>query len=154
MSSSRVASSWFLPLVVLLVVCLDQASKAIMMYYLRDFESIPVIPNFFYLTLVHNTGIAFGFFHGGSRLLLAAIFIGILFLLYLTFKMRNESLVFRLSFGFVLGGAIGNLIDRLTQGAVIDFLDFRVWPVFNLADSFITVGVAILILSVLKGKRA
>ena len=146
MSFPRVISSWFLPLVVLLVICLDQASKAIMMYYLRDFESIPVIPNIFYLTLVHNTGIAFGLFHGGSKILLAAIFIGILILFFLTFKMRNESFTFRLCFGFILGGAIGNLIDRLTQGAVIDFLDFRVWPVFNLADSFITIEVFVLIL--------
>lgn len=124
------------------------------MYYLRDTESLPVISNIFHLTLVRNTGIAFGFFHGGSKWLLAAIFLGILVLFYLTFQMRNELLMFRLSFGFVLGGALGNVIDRMTQGAVIDFLDFRIWPVFNLADSFITVGVSILVLLILKGKRA
>lgn len=152
LSSSSRSSAWFLPLIVLLVVCLDQASKSCMMYFLRSAESLPVIPNIFSLTLVHNTGIAFGFFHGGSKWLLPAIFLGISILVYLTFKMRNEPLLFRLSFGLVLGGAIGNVIDRLTQGAVIDFLDFHVWPVFNLADSFITVGVSILILLILKGK--
>lgn len=123
-------------------------------YLMADYQSIPVIANVFHLTLIHNTGIAFGLFHGGSKFLLGAILIGVVILFYLAYKMRNESMVFRLSLGFILGGAIGNLIDRLTQRAVIDFLDFRIWPVFNLADSFITVGVFILIISILKGHRA
>ena len=150
----KIASSWFLPLIALFVICIDQASKSLMLYNLKDLESIPMIPNVFHLTLVHNTGIAFGLFNGGSRGLLAAICIGIGILFFLAFKMRNEPLVFRLSLGFILGGAIGNLIDRMTQGAVIDFLDFRVWPVFNMADSFITVGVFILILTIIRKNRA
>ena len=145
-------SSWFLPLVTFLVVLLDQTSKFYLLGWLRDYQSISVIPNVFHLTLVHNTGIAFGLFHGGSPLLLAAIIIGICVLIYISFKMRNEPALFRLSFGFVLGGAIGNLIDRLVRGAVVDFLDFRVWPVFNVADSFISIGVGLLILNML-GKK-
>ncbi len=147
------ASSWFLPLIVLLVIAVDQASKAVALYTLNEYETIPLIPNFFHLTLVHNTGIAFGLFHGGSKLLLLAILAGILILFFLAVKMRNESILHRLCLGFILGGAVGNLIDRLTRGAVIDFLDFRIWPVFNLADSFITVGVIILIFSIIKTRK-
>jgi len=150
----RSPSVWFLPLIVFLVIAIDQASKSCITYWMGNFDSIPVIQGIFNLTLVHNTGIAFGLFHGGSKILLAAILIGIVILFWFAFKLRNESVVFRLALGFILGGAIGNLIDRLTQGAVVDFLDFRIWPVFNLADSFITVGVFILIITILKGKRA
>ncbi len=145
---------WFLPLIVLFVVLLDQASKSLISYYLNNFQSIPVIPDIFHLTLIHNTGIAFGMFHGGSKLLLTVIIIGVSFLFYLAYKMRNETPIFKLGLGFVLGGAVGNLIDRLTCGSVIDFLDFRIWPVFNLADSFITIGVGILILTVLLGRKS
>ena len=142
-------SSWFLPLVSLFVVLADQTSKLYLLARLNDYQSIPVIPNIFHLTLVRNTGIAFGLFHGGSPVLLAAILLGIFILAYLSFKMRRESVLFRLSFGFILGGAIGNLIDRLVRGAVVDFLDFRIWPVFNVADSFITIGVGLLMINIL-----
>ncbi|MBI4398073.1 MAG: signal peptidase II [Candidatus Omnitrophica bacterium] len=149
-TQARRPRMWFLPLVAVLVLCLDQASKAVVLYFLSDHQSVPVIPQIFYLTLVRNTGIAFGFFHGGSPLLFAAIVVGILVLSLLAFSMRSESFSRRLALGFILGGAVGNLTDRLTRGAVVDFLDFRIWPVFNVADSLITVGVGILIITIFK----
>lgn len=151
---SFLTRQWLLPFVVVLVVLLDQISKWIVILSLLENQSIAMIPGFFHLTLIHNKGIAFGLFHEGAWLLLAAIFLGILVLIFLAYKTRQESFLFRMSFAFVLGGAIGNLIDRLARGAVVDFLDFRIWPVFNLADSFITVGVFILIVTLLKGRHA
>jgi len=108
------------------------------------------------LTLVYNTGIAFGLFKGMGRILIL-IAIAICFFVFLKSRkefdtyLKNSRLpqskiiANKIAVGFILGGAISNVIDRLRFGYVIDFLDFRVWPVFNFADSFITIGAAILI---------
>jgi len=154
LSKNSFFRKYFLFFIVFIVIGLDQATKAVLSHYLSDFQSITVIPNVFYLTLVHNTGIAFGLFKEGSWLLLIAIFIGIIILIYLASQSKRRTFLSQLSFGFVLGGAFGNLTDRLLKGAVTDFLDFRIWPVFNLADSFITIGVCLLVISILKQKNA
>ena len=132
------------------VVLLDQATKAAAEYYLRLHESLPVIEGFFHLTYVRNTGGAFGFLAGAPAafripffLVVTAIAVGVL----LTLLLRAEQgrVGFLLSLAGVLGGALGNLIDRVRFGAVIDFLDLQFrgyhWPAFNLADSCITLGV-------------
>lgn len=140
-------------LVSILVVTVDQLSKLFFSNYLPLNKSIPIIKNFFHLTLIHNTGIAFGVFKGGSKIILVVTLIGLALIVY-SFKrdflnhkspLSKKSLFVRkLSIGFILGGAIGNMIDRIRFGYVIDFLDFRIWPIFNFADSFITIGAIIL----------
>ena len=135
----------------ILVVLLDQLSKILFTKILTPYHSIPIIKEFFHFTLVQNTGIAFGMFKGSSTVILVVTIIGVVLIIY---SLRNDLWVIRskglpftdkLAMGFILGGAIGNFIDRIRLGYVIDFLDFRIWPVFNLADSFITIGAVILL---------
>jgi signal peptidase II len=134
---------------VLAVVLLDRLTKNFFSNFLDLNESISFIPNFLRFTLVHNTGIAFGFFKdcGAVFIIIPMILTGLL--IYNIFYYRHSphlSRIYIIAFSLILGGAIGNLIDRITLGFVIDFIDFRVWPVFNVADSAITIGAAIILL--------
>ena len=115
-----------------------------MVQALSNIPTQPILPNVFHLTLVHNTGVAFGLLQGYGLLITlgtCAVIVGLWW-----------SRFFTLSTGLILGGAIGNLIDRLRIGAVIDFLDFRIWPVFNLADSCITIGALLMAWQILKSR--
>jgi signal peptidase II len=114
--------------------------------------SIEVIEDFFNLTYIRNTGAAFGMFAGSAAafrlpFLVLVSTAAIVFILIMIRRLRNDQTGLHVALAFVLGGAIGNLIDRLVYGEVIDFLDVYWssyhWPAFNIADSFITVGVAI-----------
>ena len=137
---------------IFLVVLLDQASKAFALRYLSVHQSVPLIQGIFHLTLVHNTGIAFGFFRGHQGILLAFITLSLLLLWGWAVRMEDKSFGGRMAFALILGGAAGNWIDRLRFRAVIDFLDFRVWPVFNIADSAITIGVILYLFLLLRKK--
>lgn len=134
---------------VLSVVFLDRVSKILFSNLLSLGESIPVIRNVFHFTLVHNTGIAFGLFKNQGIVfviipIIAVILIG--FNIYYYRNSKEVSRIYIVAFSLILGGAIGNLIDRIYFGHVIDFIDFRIWPVFNLADSAITVGAVIILI--------
>jgi len=132
----------------LIILCLDQASKFIVVRNLSLNQSLPVIKNIFHLTLVHNRGAAFGVFKNQvSWFILTSIFA--IVLIFLNFKKPRHTL-YNFSLGLILAGAAGNLIDRLFLGYVVDFLDFRIWPVFNIADSSITIGAILLGYSILK----
>lgn len=140
-------------LVCMLVVITDQLSKLIFSGILPLNSTIPLIKNFFHLTLVYNTGIAFGMLKGNSRPILIITIIGLALIIYSMKKdllensaslSKRKLWLLKIAIGFILGGAIGNMIDRIRFGYVIDFLDFRVWPVFNFADSFITIGAVVL----------
>lgn len=143
-----------------LVLGLDQVTKLWAEAALMPYRPEAVVP-FFNLTLSYNTGAAFSFLAdqaGWQRWLFAALAVGVS--AYLVWWLRSLSRGERwtgAALGLVLGGAIGNLIDRLAYGHVIDFLDLYYgrwhWPAFNLADSAITVGVAILIVVTVSGRR-
>jgi len=129
---------------------LDQGTKLIVSRTMPLNHSIPVIENFFNLTHIRNTGAAFGFLAGGNRILRSSFLIifSILamgFIVTLLRRLPDRETTLNTALTFILGGASGNLIDRLLYGEVIDFLDFYLssfrWPAFNFADSFITVGV-------------
>jgi signal peptidase II len=131
------------------VVLLDRLTKNFFSGFLGLNESIAVIPNIMHFSLVHNTGIAFGFFKdcGAVFIIIPVILTGLL--IYNVYYYRHTphlSRIYIVAFSLILGGAIGNLIDRIFLGYVIDFIDFRVWPVFNVADSAITIGAAIILL--------
>lgn len=127
-------------------------------------QSIPIIDRLFSLTYIRNSGIAFGLFNEGSStlkiaLLSIATLLALAFLIWLLSGLDKKDFLGGLSIGMIAGGAVGNLIDRIRLGEVIDFLDFYWgsyhWPAFNVADSSITVGVALLVvkeLYILKGK--
>jgi len=132
-------------LTALLVVAADQLSKLWIRSNLASGESLPEA-GLFRLTRVHNTGAAFGIFQGQSFPLTVVAIVGIVVILLfaLYFSRRFPFLDNRLSklaLGLVLGGTIGNLIDRLRLGYITDFIDIGIWPAFNLADSSIVVGV-------------
>ena len=130
--------------IALLTILLDQGSKVAIREWMMLHESIPVIPGFFHITYILNRGAAFGILENQQWLFLflAVILIG----LYAFFhkKLPNHWLV-HMGTGMLLGGAIGNALDRGVHGAVTDFFDFRVWPVFNIADIGIVVGVCLLL---------
>ena len=125
----------------------DQLSKAWIKVNLPGGESVPA-EGLFRLTHVHNTGAAFGLFQGQLFSLTIVALIGIIVvLLFALFYYRRfpflDSKLVKPSLGLILGGAVGNLIDRLRLGYVTDFIDIGIWPAFNIADSAIVVGVVI-----------
>jgi len=131
------------------IVVLDRLSKLFFLNILSPGESIPVIRNVFHFTFVHNTGIAFGLFKDQGVFFLVVSLIAIFvfgWLLYSQSKNQTLSRASQIAFSLIIGGAVGNFIDRLQFGFVIDFIDFRIWPVFNIADSAITIGAFILII--------
>ena len=149
---------WILLIVFLVVIALDQSTKLMIQQTLPLHKTVEIIPGFFNLIHVRNTGGAFGIFGGekgpvGSVLFVVAslIAVGILVVLFLRVKEHEKTLAFSLA--LLLSGAIGNLLDRLSYGEVIDFLDFHVslyhWPAFNVADSAISIGIGLMALELL-----
>jgi len=139
-------------IIVFCVLSLDRITKFIVQKNLTLNYSLPVVKNFFYLTLVHNRGAAFGILKNQLPLFIITSLFAVT-LIALSLKEKRRSLLYRVALSLILGGALGNLIDRLTLGYVIDFLDFRIWPVFNVADSAITIGAGLLALSILTSKN-
>ena len=139
-------------LVAALVVILDQLSKLWVLMKMPLHESIPIIPGFFSLTHVHNPGGAFGFLAQNAALWRHWLFLGAAVLalgmiIYFHHQTPRSHSYLALGLSLIFGGAIGNLIDRVRFGEVVDFLDFYIlnhhWPTFNVADSGVTVGVII-----------
>lgn len=138
--------SFALALSVLLV---DQVLKQLVEGTMRLGESIPVVPGVLYLTYVKNAGGAFGILAGRVDVLLLASAVALAFVLWMLLE-EPPTGVTVLGCGLILGGAVGNLLDRLTAGVVTDYVDLRIWPVFNAADAAIVLGAAALLLSGLK----
>jgi signal peptidase II len=143
------------------IVACDQLTKFIVDRWMTLHQSIPIIDGFFNLTYVRNTGAAFGIFAGSAEIfrrpfLILVSLVAIGFIVVMLRRLPDDEKWLVTSLAFILGGAIGNLIDRLAYGEVIDFLDCfwgrYHWPAFNLADSFITVGVTITLFILIKAK--
>lgn len=130
-------------LLILAVLAVDRLTKAWAMGWLASHGTVPVFP-FFQLTYVENTGAAFGVLYGGNAFLVVLAAALIVALAVWRRKLQPHERLTRLGVSLVLAGAVGNLYDRLAYGYVVDFLDFRVWPVFNAADSAITIGAVLL----------
>jgi len=133
-----------------ILVLADQVSKAIVVRTMSLYESVPVIENFFHFTYITNDGMAFGIdFPFGYFIFSLVSALLTFFLFWYLWTVRNDSLVIRLGLAMIIAGAVGNLIDRLMLGEVIDFLDFMIgnfhWYVFNLADSYVTVGMVLIL---------
>jgi signal peptidase II len=130
----------------LAVFVLDQGLKAIVQGAMSPGESIPVIPGFLSITYIRNAGGAFGILGGSQVLLLigSAVAVGVVLWMLIA---EQRSRLATLACGLILGGAAGNLLDRLTTGEVTDYVHFSFWYVFNAADAAITIGVATLLLS-------
>jgi signal peptidase II len=138
----------------LLVIVLDQASKSFIVAHFLPGESKVFIPHVLYWTYVQNHAGAFGLF-GAQTWLLVTMAVIVLALFWFSFRdAAAHSLAVRIAFGAIAGGAVGNIVDRFHYGFVVDFADLRWWPVFNVADSCITVGVAVMIVSTFLRERA
>lgn len=140
-------------LIALFVASADQISKTWIRANLVNGESLPET-GLFRLTHIHNTGAAFGLFQDQSFLLTIVAAVGIVILLIFTFFAYQRlpfpaSRIDKPALGLILGGTIGNLVDRLSQGYVTDFIDIGFWPSFNIADSAITVGIILFAFSLL-----
>ena len=135
---------WLLPVTVLTVLALDQASKYLVKSFLPLYDSWPD-NGFIRITHGTNTGTAFSLFQDQTTLLIVASLFAIGFLIYFYRTQALSSRLLRIAIGLQLGGAFGNLIDRLRAGAVVDFIDVGWWPIFNLADSCIVTGIAVLL---------
>jgi signal peptidase II len=141
-----------------LVIIIDQITKAVILSSMPLYSSMDVVPGFFSLTHIHNPGVAFGFMSNQSSSFINIIFLFVISLaicLIFYFYINTPKRYSLLSTGFALifGGAIGNMIDRIRFGKVVDFLDFYIgnfhWPAFNVADSAITVGIIIFLFHLL-----
>ena len=130
----------------LAVFVVDQVLKSVVEASMLAGESIPVIPGFLSITYIRNDGGAFGILGGSQLLLLVGSVVAVGVVLWMLFAGQRSRLA-TLACGLILGGAAGNLLDRLTTGEVTDYVHFSFWYVFNAADAAITVGVALLILS-------
>ena len=136
------------------VLCLDQLTKWYIRRTISVYESIAVIDSLFHITHVRNSGGAFSLFAGTSQAFRLPFFLlvcsgAVAMLLYFVSKLEPRQWLLLLALGGILGGALGNLTDRIVSGEVTDFLDFHwhgyYWPAFNVADSFISTGMVILL---------
>ncbi len=139
---------WGVAFVVMLVtIFLDQWSKSWIRANLRPFESIELIPGtgrIFTITRSSNTGAAFGMFKGGGFFFLIVTVVVIVAILYYAWSLKKLNWIIAVSLGLELGGALGNFVDRLRFGRVTDFIDFHFWPIFNVADTAIVIGVILM----------
>jgi signal peptidase II len=114
------------------------------------FVSIPLIKDFLHITVIINRGAAFGILNQYTNLLVYLGVIFIAFLLWFAIRKKRKSIFDKIVFGLILGGALSNLFDRFFYGFVVDYIDIRVWPVFNLSDLCITSGIILIIFQSLK----
>ncbi len=147
-----------MPIVILAlaVVALDQVSKAYLQANMAPGASVPVIPGIFHITYVLNPGAAFGILEHQTWFFVAVAFLLFAAMVYFYPRIPQGYGLLRLGIALQTGGAAGNVIDRLKTGYVVDFFDFRVWPVFNVADMAIVGGVALIVYSIVfpPGRKA
>ena len=129
--------------IAVLVILVDQISKYMVKSFIELGGSVPLIKNVLYLTLVQNKGAGFGILQGQRLFFIVFSFVVLIGLIY---KWKRIPKNVGVPIGFIIGGLLGNLIDRIFLGHVVDFIDFRIWPVFNAADSAITIAVIWLII--------
>ena len=144
-------------LTTVLCVLLDQFIKNILINILAVGEGITIINNFFQITLLHNTGAAFSILSNSTILLILLSVVALILIYFFLIKGKTLKLLEQITYGILAGGIIGNLIDRLIYGYVIDYLDFKIFgynfPVFNFADMCIVISVFIMIVLMLKGDK-
>ncbi len=125
----------------------DQLSKYFISMWMSLNESIPLIEGVFHITYVKNFGAAFSILQGKQFFLITVTLIALILInIYLVVKLKENHRILSLALSFIIGGGYGNLIDRIRLGYVVDFFDFRVFPVFNIADICVCTGCGLLIL--------
>ncbi len=149
--------------IIALVIVADQLTKVWVVAHFAMFESREVVPGLFNLTYLTNKGAAFGFLNGDYGAWRQVFFVVIAVLAFVVLmvalrQLKGQGKAYSVALGLIGGGAVGNLLDRLRLGAVVDFLDFYYqghhWPAFNVADSAITVGVTLFIIRQIMANNA
>jgi len=140
-------------LVAALAALIDQLVKNNMEAVLVPGRSVPVFGDLVYFTYVQNTGAAFSLFRSHNNALIFVALAVSLIVIYVHFRISEEQKYIQFCLGLILGGSLGNLIDRFMRGYVVDYIDIKVWPVFNFADMMINLGVVLLILKILFAKE-
>jgi signal peptidase II len=128
----------------ILVFVLDQIFKFLVHNFMHLGQSIPLLGNIVSLTYVRNTGAAFSLFIGFSPYLIVVGVLVVLAVLYFHYRLPSKPIFLQFGLACVLGGSLGNLADRIFRGYVVDYLDITLWPVFNLADIMINIGVILI----------
>ena len=132
----------------ILVFIIDQLVKHLVVSTMHLGQSFPVIKGIFHITYVLNPGAAFGMLEHQRWFFIVVALAAVLLGVFFYKRLQQESILMRSGAGLLLGGAVGNLADRIQSGLVVDFLDFRIWPVFNIADIAICAGAGMLILDI------
>lgn len=127
--------------IALIAVLIDQITKLLIKTNFQLNQGIPLVKDVFHLRYIRNFGAGFGIMQQQTWILIFISITVIGVILYYLDRIKDKEILLQFLVGFVLGGTIGNLIDRVSYGSVIDFLDFRIWPVFNFADGFVTIGI-------------
>lgn len=142
---------YFYYIIALVVILLDQLSKWVIVKQMELYEQVTVIEDFFYITSHRNKGAAWGILQGQMWFFYIITIIVIIGIVYYMQKYAKGNTLMSVSLSLILGGAIGNFIDRLVRQEVVDFLDFIIfkydYPIFNLADSALVIGVILIIIS-------
>ncbi|MPW25054.1 signal peptidase II [Alkalibaculum sp. M08DMB] len=141
-------------LIIIIIVILDQVSKLLAIHYVKPLNTIPILENVFHLTYAQNTGAAFSILSNKISLLTFITTIFIIILLIYLYRISSKDKKFNLltfSLSLIIGGALGNLVDRMRLGYVVDFFDFRLinFAIFNVADCFIVVGSILLVVLII-----
>lgn len=139
--------------IIFIITLADQVTKWIVIHRLLLYESAPIVSGVLSITRVHNSGIAFGLFPGLPDVFMVITLVSMAIVLYFYVTVEPRTLPLAIACGLILGGATGNLIDRFRFGYVVDFIDFSFWPAFNIADSSVSVGVALLLLNFFLEKK-
>lgn len=143
--------------IAIFIIILDQWTKWLIVSKMQLHETIPIIENFFSITSHRNKGAAWGILQGQMTFFYIVTVIVIIAIVYMLHKQGKDNRLFAISLSFILGGAIGNFIDRLFRQEVVDFLDFIIFtydfPIFNIADSALTIGVILAIIVVFLDER-
>jgi signal peptidase II len=144
--------------VTLIVFIIDQFTKWIIRLSIKTGDGITIIPYLFNIIHSRNRGAAFGIFQNYSQYLTVITFVAVFLILYLFITTPKNDKLLRISYGMILGGALGNLYDRIINGYVTDFLDFHIgqysWPTFNIADSSISIAIVLIIYDAIQKERA
>ena len=136
-------------LAALLVFLIDASIKQLILSNFSPVQSIPIIRDFLHVTYIRNSGVAFGLFQNSRPFLILIGFIVCAAVVYYYLKYCRKDAFMTVCLALILGGSLGNLCDRVLRGSVVDYIDFRFFPVFNFADVAINIGVLLIILQLL-----
>ena len=133
-------------ILIILIIVIDQTSKYFVSSLMLSGQTIPIVNNIFHITFVRNSGAAFGMLPGNTALLIAVGSIAALFILYTMYYIPKNKYYYKIGLSFILAGSIGNILDRVYRGYVVDMFDFRFFPVFNIADAMINIGMVVIVI--------